>query len=172
MAGGRGGGGGGGSRIRTDGIEETVRFLRAYGQNVPAFAMAALRRAAEAVYAESQELVPVRQPGEPPADIPPGSLKKSGRVERGRMEGDNVYWSVTYGAPYGAGRVANYAVFVHEIPYNHVQGQWKYLTTAVDRVAPNLRDIIKANFAQMSTAFFATSGGAGMGRVELENRSG
>jgi hypothetical protein len=154
---------------RMTGVEETVRFLRAFRVNVPAFARAALEKAANAVLEESQRLVPVRQEGEPPENIPPGSLKSSGRVNRGGDQGDSVYYSVSYGAPYGLYREANYALVVHEMPYKHVVGQWKYLTTAVDIVAPDLREIIAANFAQMTTAFFGTSGGAGQGRTPLSN---
>lgn len=154
---------------RLTGIEETVRFFRAYGTQVPNFARFALKKAAEAIFEESQKLVPVRQKGEPPIDIDPGSLKASGKVVEGSKEENSVYYSVTYGAPYGAQRIAKYAIFVHEMPYRHIVGQWKYLTTAVDIVAPRIHDIIAFNFAQMQTDFFGTRGGGGRGRSPLAN---
>lgn len=172
---GRGGGGGrrsgGSGRLSSvDGVEETISFLSAYQREVPNFARGSLRKLAEEILRVSQDLVPVRREGDPPKDIPPGSLKASGRVVQGEGTGSQFSFSVTYGAPYGQGRIANYAVWVHEMPYNHTTGQWKYLTTAVDIVAPNAREIVRYNIAQMQTQFFGTRGGGGRGRMPLSNQ--
>jgi hypothetical protein len=43
------------------------------------------------------------------------------------------------------GNSASYAIWVHEIDKNYVVGQWKYLTTAIQRNQNNILKIIKGH---------------------------
>jgi hypothetical protein len=46
-----------------------------------------------------------------------------------------------------AGFGAYYALKQHEVMYNHVVGQWKYLTTALQTKSSDVYDIIKNSVA-------------------------
>ena len=72
------------------------------------------RYAMEKVYHDSQVLVPRRT----------GALARSGKVTFEETT-DGFIGRITYGD-----EKVHYAIFVHEIPRNYRNGQWKYLEKA------------------------------------------
>lgn len=68
-----------------------------------------------------------------------GTLRKSARMDY-TVAGKNFSVWVSYNT--------DYAIYVHEIPYNHTKGSWKFLelpfTKYIPTIAKNIRKELKA----------------------------
>jgi hypothetical protein len=124
------------------GVEANLQVMKKYAKAADSSLNAALKVFADRIFDMSQVLVPVRvEAVTPPHDIPGGSLKASGAVSPDPSGPSGFGWRISYGetaAGHGSHRPATYAVYVHEIPYNHFFGQWKYLEHAVDLILPEM----------------------------------
>lgn len=61
-----------------------------------------------------------------------GAMKASGDVQITKDTSTEFTVTLTYG------KNLNYPVYVHEIPYHHNHGSWKFLSTPVNRSLPKL----------------------------------
>ncbi len=61
-----------------------------------------------------------------------GDMKNSGEVEITKNTGTECHITLTYG------KGLDYPIYVHEIPYHHVHGSWKFLSIPFNRATPQL----------------------------------
>ena len=67
-----------------------------------------------------------------------GDMKTSGEVEIVKNTGTEFHVTLTYG------KDLNYPIYVHEIPYHHNHGSWKFLSIPFNHASPKLLETIAA----------------------------
>lgn len=97
-----------------EGIEELKRTVNQFIEGLGVEAEYAMEMEASKLLVEAKDLCPVDT----------GRLRKSGIITK-LDEQDLITWTVRFGDLFGV----DYAVIVHEIPFEHILGQWKYLET-------------------------------------------
>jgi len=110
------------------GIDQLNRNLTKASEEVKKKAVEGMWEFAVMVWMRSQELVPVRT-GILRATSPP--------PEKPEWINNALDTVIRY--------TRRYAIYQHEKPYKHVQGQWKYLQTAIEEKARLMVGIVAAH---------------------------
>lgn len=103
-----------------NGPEDVERVLRELAAAVPEEVARGLYREAEGVMNDSKRMTPVDT----------GYLRASGYVNDPVVSPDAIEVQLGYWA--------NYAVYVHDLPYNHVNGSPRFLEMALDDRMPGM----------------------------------
>lgn len=67
-----------------------------------------------------------------------GDMKNSGEVEITKNTGTEFKVTLTYG------KNLTYPIYVHEIPYHHTHGSWKFLSIPFNQASPKFIETIAA----------------------------
>lgn len=115
-----------------NGPEDVARILQELAAAVPEEVANALYREGEVIMNDSKRMTPVDT----------GYLRASGYVNDPTISPDAIEVQLGYWA--------NYAVYVHDLPYNHVNGSPRFLEMALDDRTPGMgRRIIDRVMARM-----------------------